>query len=98
MIVWQDFVLDDFFGPTLLTSDEIDFRNRKTDRAFVMDDKCDGVLQHTVNPNYQGTRRDEEPARMVGNMSGLKSTDERSPFRTEADGCDQSSVRTRGEG
>ena len=62
MIIWKDFILDDFLGPVLK-----DVRATDSDGTSIMEDANAGSIQET----RQGSR----PARMVG-FSSLDSTND----------------------
>ncbi len=57
MILWKDFVLDDFIGPYLVCSDE-----EVTPRTHQEDGNTAAIL-------IQETRQEKAPARMVGSPS-----------------------------
>ena len=70
MIFWKDFIIDDFMGPLLnvdgLKSSEMSLEVRVVDG-------CDSVIkedEYASRKHIQETRRENEPARMVG-QTGL---------------------------
>jgi hypothetical protein len=89
VIIWKDFVLDDFFGPSLLVdeieqNDQTSCRTRRCGHPSVMEDAIG---------NIQETGQEQRPARMVG-LSSLDSVQS----GTEASRNVQPPLRLRGAG
>lgn len=66
MIIWKDFVLDDFFGPTLFFEGETTKVCRTSGKETRMG--ASGVMED-AGPKIQETRQEQRPARMVGLLS-----------------------------
>ena len=91
MILWKDFILDDFIGPVLATEGPRQVcRNEGWDCASVMDDARAEMAQGCAS--FQETRQRQRPARMVG-MSGLDAA----PSGTEAGRSNPSALRQGGK-
>lgn len=92
MIEWMDFVLDDFFGPSLKGEGKV-CRTTRTGRPVIMEDeKRDGnIVGHVDSSTIQETGQVNRPARMVGSHS----LDFNAPTGTEAGSGVQDAVELR---
>ena len=71
MIVWMDFVLDDFFGPSLKTGGNEFCRTMRLGRPVIMEDekRSGNTAGHVETSTIQETGQVNRPARMVGSHS-----------------------------
>jgi len=72
VIVWKDFILDDFFGPTL--SLEFERQESQSGRSGGTTKSCEARLDNPgvmedANGNIQETGQEKRPARMAGSLS-----------------------------
>ncbi len=71
MIEWMDFVLDDFFGPSLKGEGKVCGSSARTGRPIIMEDEKRGgnTMGHVDSSTIQETGQVNRPARMVGSHS-----------------------------
>jgi hypothetical protein len=61
VITWKDFILDDFFGPTLVVPESSDEDCRETRLG-----SASSIKEDARSKRIQETRQEQRPARMVG--------------------------------
>ena len=94
-VMWMDFVMDDFIGPTLVIPEMRNFiscREEQTSQLGVMEDARDGIVA------IQETGQEQRSARMVDQSASISAAKNDS-YRMEAIGVRLDELfRRRGKG